>query len=206
VARKRKAFAMSRRRRNGIIVLCLAASLIIIGADRVIVHPRVRRLLLPEEAAASSDHARYNGREFAAIRVIDGDTLDIDSPDADAQYTRIRLLGIDTPETKGAAEPMYFGLEASAFARESAEGRKVRVYLPAERTRDYYGRLLAYVKLPDGGFLNEMLIVEGYAYADTRFEHELLYKYRQLESMARSQDKGLWKNVTDDKMPQWRRK
>jgi len=185
------------------ITLCLLAAFILIALDHGVLQRKVRPLLLADTAAAS-DHRLYHTKSFVVVRVIDGDTLDIDAPDNDAPYTRVRLLGIDTPETKGVAEPMYFGPEASAFATDLAEGKQVTLYLPRDRTRDRYGRLLAYVKLPDGDFLNEILLNEGLAYADTRFDHDLFNKYKQLESMARARGKGLWKNITPEKMPQWR--
>jgi hypothetical protein len=79
--------------------------------------------------------------------------------------------------------------------------------LDAERkSRGYYGRLLAYVKLTDGRFLNEVLLSEGYAYADVRFKHSLYHKYQQLEAVARGRKKGLWENVTREQLPQWMQK
>jgi endonuclease YncB( thermonuclease family) len=64
--------------------------------------------------------------------------------------------------------------------------------------------LLAYVQLPNGKFLNEVLLSEGYAYADWRFYHSLYHKYKRLESATRHQKKGLWLNVTLEQMPEWR--
>ena len=43
-------------------------------------------------------------------------------------------------------------------------------------------RLLAYIELPDGRFLNEELLSEGFAYADLRFRHSYYQKYQQLEA------------------------
>ncbi|MCE5184542.1 MAG: hypothetical protein LLF76_00255 [Planctomycetaceae bacterium] len=48
----------------------------------------------------SSDRQKYHGRAFTVLEVIDGDTLDIDIPDGKFPDTRIRLLGVDTPETR----------------------------------------------------------------------------------------------------------
>jgi micrococcal nuclease len=99
---------------------------------------------------------------------------------------------------------MYFGPEAAGFTRESTLGKQVTVYLDEGSTRGKYGRLLAYVKLPDGRFLNEALLSEGFAYADLRFRHSFYNKYRQLEAAARGQKKGLWLKVTPEQMPKWR--
>ena len=140
-------------------------------------------------------------------RVIDGDTIDIDIPDGQYEHTRIRLWGIDTPETKSEkAGVMYFGPEATDFTRKLTLGEMVGVYLDKQnRTRGKYGRLLAYVQLPDDKFLNEVLLSKGFGYADVRFRHSFYNKYRQLEAAARSQKRGLWEKVTPEQWPQWRR-
>jgi micrococcal nuclease len=98
---------------------------------------------------------------------------------------------------------MYFGPEAAEFTKKLVLGKPVTVYLDETRTRDKYDRLLAYIKLPDGGFLNEVLLTEGFAYADLRFKHNLYNKYKQLEAAARGQKKGLWERVTPEQMPKW---
>ncbi len=102
---------------------------------------------------------------------------------------------------------MYFGKEAADFTDRVTLGKQVTVFLDNEKnSRDKYHRLLAYIQLPDGKFLNEELLSDGYAYADTRFKHSFYYKYNQLESLARKQKKGLWGAVTPDQMPKWRQK
>ncbi len=98
---------------------------------------------------------------------------------------------------------MYFGPQAAEFTTKLTLGKPVQVYLDTTRTRGYYGRLLAYVRLPDGRFLNEVLLSEGFAYADLRFRHNFYNKYPQLEASARSQKKGLWENVKREQLPEW---
>jgi endonuclease YncB( thermonuclease family) len=161
----------------------------------------------PAGKVATYDFNKYNSRSFIVSKVVDGDTIDIDAPDGDRKYTRIRLWGVDTPETKHPKlGVMYFGPEATDFVTKLALGKLVTVYLEEHRTRGKYGRLLAYVKLPDGRFLNEVLISEGFGYADPRFRHSFYNKYKKLEKSARSQKKGLWKNVSNDQFPEWRKK
>ena len=99
---------------------------------------------------------------------------------------------------------MYFAREASEFARKSALGKQVTIYLDEKgNTRDKYGRLLAYVLLPDSVFLNEIMLTDGFAYAYTKYRHSYYNKYNQLESRARSNKKGLWLNVKPEQFPQW---
>ena len=142
------------------------------------------------------------------VKVVDGDTLDINAPDGKYPNTRIRLLGIDTPETKHKSlGVMYFGPEASAFANEKALNKSVVVLLDKiSPTRDKFNRLLGYVKLSDGKVLNALLIEQGFAYADLRFDHSFYKKYQQLERAAQKSHIGLWKEVTPEQMPPWRQR
>jgi len=155
-----------------------------------------------------TDHDRYHNRSFICVRVVDGDTFDIDIPDGKHQTTRIRLWGVDTPETsKSSRGAMYFGKEASAFTRSQIEGKRVHVVLDGEQTRGKYGRLLAYVYYDDGQrMLNEALIVQGYAYADRRFPHLWRARFVGLEKDARKGRAGLWGGVTREQMPGWRQR
>jgi micrococcal nuclease len=201
-------YAMSRRMRNVVAVIIMLTAATLCFLDHSCINRLATKPLLSTQQQDSSDISKYHGRQFTVIKVIDGDTIDIDIPDGNYNHTRIRLWGIDTPETKDPRTgPMYFGKEASDFATKIALGKQVTIYLEKEKnSRDKYHRLLAYIQLPDGTFLNEVLLSEGYAYADLRFKHGLYNKYKQLESVARSQKKGLWANVTPDQMPKWRQK
>ena len=197
---------MSRHRRKFAFAVCLLLVLLLIVLDRVVQKTAFYQespivTLSPE----ASDLEKYNSKVFSVVKVVDGDTLDINIPDANHNHTRIRLWGIDTPETKKPNTPiMYFGPEASRFATESALGKNVKIFLdPNQKNRDKYRRLLAFVQLADGNYLNEELLMKGYAYADTRFKHSYFQRYFKLESAARSNKIGLWKNVKPEQFPEW---
>jgi len=196
---------MSRQRRNFIFAFVVLLLALITVLDKA-VHT-ARRKSAPAVANLSNpvDLRKYDGRTFTVVKVVDGDTIDINIPDGDYPHTRIRLWGVDTPETKKSpGGEMYFGSEASEFTRQLTLGKTVTVYLDqGNRTRGKYGRLLAYVQLPDGRYLNELLLTQGCAYADLRFDHSFYNKYKQLESSARSLKKGLWQNVTREQLPLW---
>jgi len=198
-------YAMSRRRRNVIAALCTLAAVALFVLDHSCASRATDRPARTAEPQNSLDVQKYHGRQFAVVKVVDGDTIDIDIPDANYSHTRIRLWGVDTPETKDPRRGvMYFGPEASEFATKLALGKQVTIFLDKDRnSRDKYHRLLAYVQLPDKTFLNEVLLSEGYAYADLRFKHGLYNKYKQLESLARSREKGLWAEVTREQLPKW---
>ena len=120
-------------------------------------------------------------------RVIDGDTLLM------ADGERVRLIGVDTPETKHPQKSIqYFGKEAYLFTKKMVEGKEVRLEFDWQR-RDKYGRLLAYVYLTDGTFLNSEIIKQGYGFAYTRFSFKYLEDFRTYEREARENRKGLWK-------------
>ena len=196
---------MSRRLRAGIFALCAAFAALLVGLDHSGRDGKARPQELSSQQARAYDLEKYHGKIFTVVKVVDGDTLDIDIPDGESELTRIRLWGIDTPETKNPqVGQMYFGPQAAQFTGDVALGQKVRVYLDqGNRTRCYYGRLLAYVQLPDNRFLNEALLSEGFAYADVRFRHSLYNKYKQLEAAARGQKKGLWAEVRREQLPEW---
>ena len=96
------------------------------------------------------------------IRVVDGDTVDFD---IGGTKERVRLIGIDTPETKKPDAPVQcYGPEASAFT-ESPLPKGTRVHLERDvEARDKYNRLLAYVYLADGTFVNLAIVRGGYAH------------------------------------------
>ncbi len=139
--------------------------------------------------------ARYDGKWFTVIRVVDGDTLHVDVSDGDESTTRVRLWGVNTPEMARRdppkpAEP--FAEEATDFTRDLVEGQKVRLALEPSRLRGNYGRLLAFVELQDGTMLNEALIFEGLTRADDRWSHKHLKRFKSLEREAREAGKGIW--------------
>ena len=87
-------------------------------------------------------------------RVVDGDTVVLSG------LGKARLIGIDTPEVYGGVE--CYGRAASAFAKRTLAGRRVRWRYDVER-RDRYDRALVYLWLQDGRFFNSMLVREGFA-------------------------------------------
>lgn len=119
-------------------------------------------------------------------RVVDGDTIILDGNE------RVRLIGVDTPETKHPNKPVqYFGKEAYEFTKRMVEGKKVRLEYDWQR-KDKYGRTLAYVFLEDGTFLNAEIIKQGYGFAYTRYPFKYLEEFRKYEKEAREKQRGLW--------------
>jgi micrococcal nuclease len=131
-------------------------------------------------------------------RVVDGDTVKVRSRGFE---TTVRLIGIDTPETRDPSRPVgCFGPEASAQAKRLLPaGRRVRLVTDdTQDTRDRYGRLLAYVYTPGSsgptGSVNHRLVRGGYAkvyvYGGVRFVHA--GAFFRAQHRARAAKLGLW--------------
>ncbi|GMU37947.1 MAG: thermonuclease family protein [Phycisphaerae bacterium] len=154
------------------------------------------------------DVRRYHGCTFRVVNVVDGDTFDLAVPDGEHPVTRVRLWGVDTPEVAGSRDgAMHFGAEASVFAKSALRDREVYVVLDPLKTRDFYGRLLAYVHPARGEpSFNETLVVTGHAYADLRFDHAYAARFEALEKDARARRAGLWADLTPERLPAWRQR
>lgn len=140
--------------------------------------------------------AQHSSTPFAAeptvIDVIDGDTIDVR---IGYERQRVRLLGIDTPETRDPRKPVQcFGHEASEHtAQLLPHGTIVRLEHDLEE-HDVYNRLLAYVwRSSDGLFVNLDLVAQGYANIlsiapNTAHADEL----RAAMTAAKTTPRGLW--------------
>lgn len=120
-------------------------------------------------------------------KVIDGDTIEIEGSQ------KVRYIGIDTPETVHPSKPVQcFGKEASNKNKELVQGKKVRLEKDVSET-DKYGRLLRYVYLEDGTFINQVLVEEGYARIST-YPPDVKYQedFQNAEQQAREENLGLW--------------
>ena len=134
------------------------------------------------------------GEHAFVTEVVDGDTIHVL---IGMEQKTIRLLGIDTPETKDPRKPVQcFGKEASNKTKELLEGKEIILQKDVSET-DKYGRLLRfiYLPLPDGKilFIDDYLIREGYAHVltippDVKHSDQFLEAQRE----ARDNRKGLW--------------
>jgi micrococcal nuclease len=136
--------------------------------------------------------AHVEENTYSVIKVVDGDTLSID---LNGTATTLRLIGINTPETVDPRKPVEcFGVEASNKAKEMLSGKYITIETdPTQDMYDKYGRLLAYVYLPDGTNFNKFMVAEGYAYEYT-YNVPYIYQseFKQAQQEARVQKIGLW--------------
>ena len=161
---------------------------------------------LMSQAPATLDQEPAGYEEAQVERVVDGDTIVVEvtgraeGPGAGeaevGQEYRLRLIGIDTPESVKPDSPVEcFGEEASSAAKALLEGQDVKLVKDVEEA-DQYDRLLRYVYL-EGEMANARLVANGYAAAYTyppNVRHTDLLV--QLEREAREGDRGLWSPET----------
>jgi micrococcal nuclease len=134
---------------------------------------------------------------YDVAAVVDGDTLKVAR--TGGRQETVRLIGIDTPEVVDPREPVQcFGREASDHAKELLLGKRVKLEEdPTQGSRDVYGRVLAYVWLEDGTFVNEVMIGGGFAQEYTyRNPYRYQADFRAAEAEARATESGLWSPET----------
>ena len=132
---------------------------------------------------------------YTVTHVVDGDTIDINY---EGVITRIRLIGIDTPETKDSRKPVEcYGPEASSQLTSLLYGKQVSIEADATQDNvDVYGRLLRYVYL-NGQDVGLSMIAGGYAHEYT-FNKPYLKQseYKTAEYNAMIKGVGLWSSRT----------
>lgn len=134
---------------------------------------------------------------YKVVRYSDGDTIVVDM---DGHNETIRFIGIDTPETHKPNTPVQcYGPAAAAHTKNLIENGGGRVRLAADNlgtNRDRYNRLLRYVYLPDGRFVNEINIREGYAFYYPFFPFSKKDQFAEAQKEAQAANRGLWGNCT----------
>lgn len=140
------------------------------------------------------DDIESRDASYTVTRVVDGDTIVVEEESNPEVEISVRLIGIDTPETKNPRKEVEcFGAEASANATAKLLDRQV--YLVTDTTQadqDQFGRLLRYVVVEDGYFYNLNAVKDGYA---NEYTYEQPYEHQQLfieaQETARSNARGL---------------
>ncbi len=131
--------------------------------------------------------------------IYDGDTIKVDG------VGKVRLIGIDTPEKTASPRDDYYlrhdqidcatlrdiAQQAFSFNLQQVKNRQVQLEYDREK-HDKYGRTLAYVILPDGRMLNQLLLEKGFASVYRRFDFQHKPEFLKAEKSARDQQLGLW--------------
>jgi len=133
------------------------------------------------------------------LSVADGDTLNVLVGES---IEKVRLVGVDAPESKDPREDVgFYGAEASAFLENLLKGERVYLLPEPGSDRDKYGRRLAHVyRAPDGLWVNLELVRQGYAQVYSQPAFESLDLFLAYQRAARKAEKGLWNTEARD---QW---
>jgi micrococcal nuclease len=137
--------------------------------------------------------------EARVVEVVDGDTINVS---IGGEVHALRYIGIDSPETQDPNEPVeWMGPEATQANRELVGGKTVYLEKDVSET-DQYGRLLRYVFLASGTFVNAELVRQGYAQAisyppDVKYQDLLI----EAQEEARENGRGLWAAPTATSVP-----
>jgi micrococcal nuclease len=148
--------------------------------------------------------AAYAAAPAKVVRVVDGDTLKVE---LNGRIENVRLIGIDTPESKANKKAkkdaarssqdirtiVSLGKAATSFTKSIVKPGDLVDIEQDVQPRDRYGRLLVYVYLKSGKMLNEEIIAAGFASIMTippnvRYQERFLRAYRT----AREGQRGLW--------------
>lgn len=147
----------------------------------------VKKIVLATKETAESNH-----NYFKVVYVVDGDTIDVDYY---GKKERVRMLGINTPESVDPRRPVEcFGKEASAEAKKLLLSKMVELEADqSQADRDKYGRMLRYVRTEDGLFYNQEIIKKGFAYEYTYKEAYAYQKsFKKAQAEAEKNKSGLW--------------
>lgn len=128
------------------------------------------------------------------VRDVDGDTIDVRHDQRGR--LRVRIVGLDTPETHRPGVGVGCGgPEASAFAKQTLEGQRVAIVMdPGGDATDRYGRTLAGVFLPDGTNFAVLAVDQGYgrSYVYGHRPSKWAAEIQAAEDRARSAGRGIW--------------
>lgn len=139
-------------------------------------------------------NSEYPYGKYKVTRVVDGDTFEVDF---NGTKEKIRLIGVDTPESvhPDANKNSEDGKIASEYTKGYLEGKEVALEFDAQE-RDKYGRLLAYAWI-NGEMYNKHLLSAGYAQVAT-YPPNIKYvdDFTALQKTARENKVGLWAENT----------
>ena len=131
-------------------------------------------------------------KQYEVSKIVDGDTLDIK---VGTQSVRVRMLGVDTPETVDPRKVVQcFGKISSDKTKELLLKHSVTLETdPTQGITDKYGRVLAYVYRDDGLFINKYLLENGYAHEYTyNIPYQKQSEFKELAKTAQTNKLGLW--------------
>ena len=145
----------------------------------------------PFKQSGSDSKAPDNTEKVHVERVVDGDTFV--ASDAHHKRLKVRLIGMDTPETVKPNTPVQpYGKEASNYSKKHLNQQDVYLEYDKER-EDRYGRTLAYVWLDQHTMFNKELVEKGLA-REKYFAPNGKYRdvFKRAERQAKKEQRNIW--------------
>ncbi|MDK7282632.1 thermonuclease NucI [Staphylococcus pettenkoferi] len=145
----------------------------------------------PFKQSGSDSEAPENTEKVHVERVVDGDTFV--ASDAHHKRLKVRLIGMDTPETVKPNTPVQpYGKEASNYSKKHLNQEDVYLEYDKER-EDRYGRTLAYVWLDQHTMFNKELVEKGLA-REKYFAPNGKYRdvFKRAERQAKKEQRNIW--------------
>lgn len=182
-------------------MLKLTGKIISSGATLIIIVGAIIYYYVNHGSFLNKKWSDKNREVLVVKRVVDGDTFELSDGE------RVRLLGIDTPEkyesdkldrdaeSSGQDKKtiMKLGKLAGDYVRNFVEGKTVILEKePGYSDKDKNGRLLRWVYLEDGTFVNGKIVRDGYAYVFEKFPVSKMDELRKYQREARENKRGLW--------------
>jgi micrococcal nuclease len=130
---------------------------------------------------------------YEVVRVVDGDTIKVRRG---GEEKSVRLIGIDTPETRKPGVKVECGGKAATanITKLVPAGTKARLTFDSTQdSEDRYGRLLAYVSVQGRSLQLEQIyagLAEVYVYDNKPFKR--VEKFQRAEEVAKQAGRGVW--------------
>lgn len=160
--------------------------------------PTIIPTIVPTVIPTKIIEASKSSELVKVTKIVDGDTIKVD---IGGSIETVRMIGVDTPEIKDPRKTVQcFGKEASEKTKELLENQMVRLEADSTQTdRDKYSRLLRYIYLENGTFINKKLIEEGFAFEYT-YQVPYFYQaeFKAVQKLAEINNLGLWNENSCD--------
>lgn len=185
------------------IILTLLLVFTLVGCSEADIHV-IQSALNNFESAIDQFESQYNELDdptaqvygpYTVVNVVDGDTIDVD---INGDTVRVRMIGIDTPESVHSDNDKNTtqGDIASNYTKSCLTNTSVYLEYDTDK-KDDYGRTLAYVYV-NGKMFNKTLLEKGYAKTMT-IPPNVKYreKFAEIEKTAKNNDTGFWDGFFD---------
>ncbi len=163
--------------------------------DNILIESLKWNFQTPDNFIVDHNVVNIQSQKIKILNAIDGDTFLVE---IEWKKYFLRLIGIDTPETKHPQKEIQkYGIEAYHFAK-NLDGKEVYLIIDTKNFLDTYGRLLWYIKVSNEKTFNEMLLENGYSKIYDRYDFEMKEKFQKAENIGKEKKLWLWSETQID--------